>query len=778
MTVTHHNDTQDGSQNGTQNDSEISLIHLFRLEVASQMDMLNNHLLSLEKEGTPDTDMLDALMRAAHSIKGAARIVQIEPVVKVAHSLEDFFMVTRQGILQLSSDHVDVLLLASDFIQRISLLDEVVLLEQAETYEADANTIVLSIEGVLAGALKAQTEVEVEASGAAVSDAEVSGAEGADIEGADIEGLEITDAMISSPVDSNSVNSSPVDSKPVVSKPVISKPAILKPISLEVSEPVAAAQPDKTASVQTSAVGVDKAGQARMIRMSADNLNRLMGLAGESLVESNWLQPFSATLLQLKKQQKGVLSLLQRFEQQEVKAEGKVERKVEEKAILPMTTQRLEQQPSIEISEAIQALQACHELLSDQLSDLDLFSRRFGQLSDRLYREVIASHMCAFEMGTRGYARLVRDLSKSMGKQVSLEIKGLMTQVDRDILEKLDAPITHLLTNAIAHGLERPEARLAAGKPAEGEICIEAVHRSGLLRITVEDDGAGINFDALKQKIVHKGMTPESVVNQLSEAELIEFLFLPGFSTTAQVDQVAGRGYGLDIARSMVQSFGGALQATVIRKSARGAICGTRFQFQLPLTLSVVRSLLLEIADEPYAISLSRISRVLRLHHTQICYSENRPYFSLEGDDHTPTENISLVCARQLLALPDGSPVQSGAAAETWVIVIGEIGNRYGLCVDRVIEEKDLVVRPLDKRLGKVPNVSSAALTEKGDPILILDVVDMLQAAANLSAKLSTGKAVSSTAFATTAPLDAEPLDISSSSVSKVKKVLVVDDSL
>ncbi|MEL6354403.1 MAG: Hpt domain-containing protein, partial [Cyanobacteria bacterium J06627_28] len=333
MTVTHHNDTQDGSQNGTQNDSEISLIHLFRLEVASQMDMLNNHLLSLEKEGTPDTDMLDALMRAAHSIKGAARIVQIEPVVKVAHSLEDFFMVTRQGILQLSSDHVDVLLLASDFIQRISLLDEVILLEQAETYEADANTIVLSIEGVLAGALKAQTEVDVEASGAAVSDVEVSGAEGADIEG-----LEITDAMISSPVDSNSVNSSPVDSKPVVSKPVISKP-----ISLEVSEPVAAAQPDKTASVQTSAVGVDKAGQARMIRMSADNLNRLMGLAGESLVESNWLQPFSATLLQLKKQQKGVLSLLQRFEQQEVKAEGKVERKVErkveEKAILPMTTQ-------------------------------------------------------------------------------------------------------------------------------------------------------------------------------------------------------------------------------------------------------------------------------------------------------------------------------------------------------------------------------------------------------------------------------------------------------
>ena len=212
-------------------------------------------------------------------------------------------------------------------------------------------------------------------------------------------------------------------------------------------------------------------------------------------MESNCLQPFSATLLQLKKQQQGVLSLLQRFEQSEVNAE--------EKALSSVATQQLEQQSCGEVSDAIQELKACHELLSEQLSDLDLFSRRFGQLSDRLYREVIASHMCAFEMGTRGYARLVRDLANSMGKQVSLEIKGLMTQVDRDILEKLDAPITQLLTNAIAHGLERPEDRLAAGKTAEGKIFIEAVHRSGMLLITVEDDGAGINFNALRQKIVH-----------------------------------------------------------------------------------------------------------------------------------------------------------------------------------------------------------------------------------------------------------------------------------
>ncbi|MEL6468964.1 MAG: response regulator, partial [Cyanobacteria bacterium J06623_4] len=512
--------------------------------------------------------------------------------------------------------------------------------------------------------------------------------------------------------------------------------------------------------------------------------------------------------LNLKQQQQSVLSLLQRLDQQVLDQQASDQQALSNLALgnpalgnpalsNPAaasfhTSSALQPSQLTGLNEAIEGIQSCHSLLSEQLSDLELFSRRFGQLSDRLYREVIASHMCAFESGTRGYERLVRDLARELGKQVHLQIEGLTTQVDRDILESLDSPITHLLTNAIAHGIETPEKRLAAGKPESGTVRIEATHRSGMLLITVEDDGKGIDFGQLRQKIVQQGMTPADVVDRLSEAELIEFLFLPGFSTARQVDRVSGRGYGLDIARNMVQSVGGALQA--ISRPGQG----TRFQFQLPLTLSVVRSLLFEIAGEPYAMSLARIGRVLRLQPDQIRYSENKPYFSLadEGEraglsirtstENTGTaENISLVSARQLL----GHPVQTSVATTLCVVILGEPGSRYGLWVDRLLEERDLVVRPLDERLGKVPNVSSAALTEKGEPILIMDVADVLQSAA----KMAAGKSV---AFSSISNLDAIARSSTQSNISsgnftgrtsdqkndamgiRPRRILVVDDSM
>lgn len=707
----------------TQDWSDLSLIGLFRLEVETQMTVITEHLMALENQEAPRSSTLDNLMRAAHSIKGAARIVQVESVVKVAHSLEDFFMAARQNIVQLSSEHVDVLLLATDFISRMSLLEEADLVSQSDTYETDANTIVLSIEGLVTAALKEQSSESV--SSELISSKPIS-SESSSLKSPSLESTssetsasrEVVSESLSSPPPSEPF--SPVATAGETSDSAIDKDSITETAAFKASQ--ASAEPPS----------------ARMIRMSAANLNRLMGLAGESLVESNWLQPFAMSLLQIKRQQQSVLSLLQQAVQQSTETNH--------------------------LDEAIQGIQSCHSLLSEQLSDLDLFSRRFGQLSDRLYREVIASHMCAFEAGCRGYSRLVRDLSRDLGKQVSLEIQGLMTQVDRDILEKLDAPITHLLTNAVAHGIELPADRLAAGKPAEGKIRIEAMHRSGMLVIKVEDDGAGIDFDRLRQKIVHQGMTPADVVDRLNESELIEFLFLPGFSTAQQIDQVAGRGYGLDIARNMVQAVGGSLHAfsPVCASTGGTSAGGTQFQFQLPLTLSVVRSLLLEIAGEPYAMSLARIGRVLKLTADQISYSENKPYFSLDS------ENISLVSARQVLGLP-----AIAVPEQMWVVIIGEPGNRYGLWVDQLLEERDLVVRPLDARLGKVPNVSAAALTEKGEPILILDMADVIQSAARVAA----GTASLLVSLEGGQP---EQPEASAGAASKLqqKRVLVVDDSM
>jgi two-component system, chemotaxis family, sensor histidine kinase and response regulator WspE len=689
--------------------SDLSLMGLFRLEVETQVNELNEHLLKLEKASWEDAPQqassnsrqnsnddlsvknlvknphyrqsLDALMRAAHSIKGAARIVQVEPAVKVAHALEDCFIAAQQGILILTANHVDVLLSGTDLLSRLGSLEESALAEQLPAHEADADAIVLTIETLVSMAERASIPSESIPSAASQS----------------------ADLPLNTDFFACALPSPQTASTPTLNLEVIEKRET--PAELPAEDSV------------------------RMIRISADHLNRLMGLAGESLVEANWLQPFAQSLLQLKRQQQKVIAQLEK-QQQCIEAEGG--------------------QASRSLTEVMPEMQRCHTLLNDRLNDFDLFSQRLGQLSERLHREVIASHMCAFGEGSRGYERLVRDLARTLGKQVSLEITGLNTQVDRDILAKLDTPITHLLTNAVVHGIELPEVRLAQGKPAQGKIHLWAAHRSGLLTIAVEDDGAGIDYIKLRHKIADRGLTTADIAAQLSDFELSEFLFLPGFSTASQVDKFAGRGYGLDLVRTMAQSVRGSLQAIspAIENRETGVASGTRFQFQLPLTLSVVRSLLFEVAGELYAISLSHIARVIKLSYEQIRTSENRPYFSLtdhetsrkRGQDRqnrraskSEGENVSLVLSHQVLALEASihhHNSQSAAQRETLsVIVIGEPGSRYGLCVDRLLEEQDLVVRPLDPRLGKVPNISAVALSEQGTPILLLDVADVLRSA-------------------------------------------------
>ncbi len=742
--------------------SDLSLMGLFRLEVETQVSELNEQLLKLEKSSWGEAgqnssgdsfqkssyhrQLLDALMRAAHSIKGAARIVQVEPAVKVAHALEDCFIAAQQGILTLTAHHVDVLLSGADLLSRLGSLEESALAAQLPTHEADADAVVLAIDTLVSKAERA--------SSTAYS------------------------------IESHPTESHPTESYPTESEPT-SPPIDANFFAAAIPSLVPPSPPISEKREAPADLPVEES--ARVIRMSVDNLNRLMGLAGESLVEANWLQPFAQSLLQLKRQQQKVIAQL---EQQQ---------------------QRLEEsgEPSSRASDSVmQEMQRAHTLLNDQLNDFDLFSRRFGQLSDRLYREVIASHMCAFGEGSRGYERLVRDLARTLGKQVSLEITGLNTQVDRDILAKLDSPITHLLTNAVVHGIELPEVRLAQGKSAQGRIRLWAAHRAGLLTIAVEDDGAGIEYADLRHKIVDRGLTTAEIAEQLSDFELSEFLFLPGFSTASEINKLAGRGYGLDLVRTMAQSVRGSLQAIspVAENRETGQMSGTRFQFQLPLTLSVVRSLLFEVAGELYALSLSHIARVIKLPYEQIRTSESRPYFSLidreisdNRENHRQSakghrenyresrgENISLVLSHQVLALDAAANTNHSRNLQQpemlSVIVIGESGSRYGLCVDRLLEEQDLVVRPLDPRLGKVPNISAAALSEKGNPILMLDVADVLRSAEKIAAgSLSWAKApaaktqsVHASARLSTKASTAEAQSVLSSG----KHVLVVDDSM
>ncbi|RUX47126.1 hybrid sensor histidine kinase/response regulator, partial [Mesorhizobium sp. M7A.F.Ca.US.014.04.1.1] len=309
-------------------------------------------------------------------------------------------------------------------------------------------------------------------------------------------------------------------------------------------------------------------------------------------------------------------------------------------------------------------------------------------------------------------------------------------------------PLGHLLRNAVDHGLEPPEERLAMGKPEEGLIRLEARHNAGLLQIAVVDDGRGIEISKLREAVIARQLATRESADTLSETELLAFLFLPGFSMKAGLTDVSGRGVGLDAVQAMTKEVRGI--TSVSSEFGRG----TRFQLQLPLTLSVLRTLLVEVDGEPYAFPLAAISKTMRLQRMQINLLQGRPHFRLND------RQIGLVTAREVL-----DRGESGSEPDELSVVVVDAGrgDAYGLIVDRFLGERELVIRPLDPRFAKIKDISAAALMEDGSPVLIFDVDDLIR---------SVEKLASSSGFRAVGRAAGGP------EPSRRKRVLVIDDSL
>ena len=466
--------------------------------------------------------------------------------------------------------------------------------------------------------------------------------------------------------------------------------------------------------------------------MSADSLTRLVGLAGESLVEARQLRPFVDSLLALRTTQARLCDTIAALDE-------RIDRgSLDDAALRDGVRHILREQATAVLAG-----------LTRRCEEFESFASRTEDLSSRLHHEVLASRMRPLADGIRGFPRLVRDVSRSLGKQVRLEVRGEQTGVDRDILEKLEAPLSHLIRNALDHGIEPSDRREAAGKPPAGTILLEARHRAGMLQITVTDDGEGIDIGHLKSRAVTLGLVSPQVADQLSAAELLEFLFLPGFSTKSVVSEISGRGVGLDVVQSMTKAFGGSVR--VATQTGRQTV----FTLQLPITMSVIRALLVDIVGEPYAFPLTRIDQILSCRRDDIRTVEGRQYVDRDG------VAIGLVLAAQVLDLKASAvPVADDALS---VVVISDRGQQFGMIVTAFLGERDLEVRPLDPRLGKVPDINSASLLENGDPVLIVDVDDLVRSIDGLLM----GRRLTQVEFARMAE-----------QARRRKRILVVDDSI
>ncbi|MBU9233047.1 hybrid sensor histidine kinase/response regulator [Burkholderia multivorans] len=609
--------------------SHLSLLELYREETRTQTQALSERLLALEA-GEPDAAALEACMRAAHSLKGAARIVGVPLGVDIAGRMEECFVAAQAGTIALSAAHVDVLLAGVDLLVRVG----------------DPHAAPVS-------------PAEIDAFAAALT-----GADGAHT-------MRMPAAAPTPPVVASREHDAAAN-----------EPAGVSIAAPSPGAPHAAAEPAQANRT---------AGAGAMRRVRADTLNRLLSLSGESLVESRWLKPFAESMLRVKRAQRDAARALD--------------------LVYEQFADELDAGVLASMNEVRHMLNDLQRSFAERMDEFDRFERRSTHIAEQLYDEALQCRMRPFGDATRAYPRIVRDLARSLGKQVRFSIVGEATQVDRDILDLLDAPLGHLLRNAIDHGVESPEARRARGKPAEASVTLEARHSAGSLLVSVIDDGPGVDMDALRAAIVRQRLTDDETAARLSDPELLEFLLLPGFSMRDAVTDVSGRGVGLDAVQEMVRSVRGAVRIF----NEPGA--GMRFVLQLPLTLSVIRSLLVEVGGEPYAFPLAHVRRTLELAHEDIDVLEGQPHFPFDG------RRAGLVAAHQLLDA--GEP--DASRASTAVVVVGGEPELYGVAVDRFLGERMLVVQPLDSRLHKIQNIAAGALLENGDPVLIVDVEDLIR---------------------------------------------------
>jgi len=639
---------------------DASLLELFSLEADAQTQVLSAGLLALERNPT-QADQLEACMRAAHSLKGAARIVGVDAGVSVAHVMEDCLVSAQENRLYLQPEHIDALLQGTDLLMRIAT-------------------------------------------------------PGNNVGPADIQGyVALMERLLdpSQPI----VNATPAPAAPepapvIEALPPEPEPEPVPPVSTDLP------RPNKRLTE----------GGERVLRVTAERLNSLLDLSSKSLVETQRLKPYLVSLQRLKRIQSNSARALDTLDGQ-------------------LKTMNLSLEAQEALADTRRLLSEAQALLADKTAELDEFGWQAGQRAQVLYDTALACRMRPFADVLAGQVRMVRDLGRSLGKQVRLEIEGEKTQVDRDVLEKLEAPLTHLLRNAVDHGIEMPEQRVLAGKPAEGLIRLRASHQAGLLVLELSDDGNGVDLERLRGTIVDRHLSPQETALRLSEEELLTFLFLPGFSLRDKVTEVSGRGVGLDAVQHMVRQLRGA----VVLEQTAGQ--GSRFHLEVPLTLSVVRSLVVEVGEEAYAFPLAHIERMCDLAPNDIVQLEGRQHFWHEG------RHVGLVAASQLLQRPPGQSNDETLK----VVVIRERDAVYGIAVERFIGERTLVVLPLDDRLGKVQDISAGALLDDGSVVLIVDVEDMLRSVDKL---LNTGRLeriARRSQQATEAPR---------------KRVLVVDDSL
>jgi two-component system chemotaxis sensor kinase CheA len=362
------------------------------------------------------------------------------------------------------------------------------------------------------------------------------------------------------------------------------------------------------------------------------------------------------------------------------------------------------------ISEQLKAEQGFTGLAVDLFKE----SRNFERKLDELQGGIMEVRMVPLGQNFEKLSRMVRKISRASGKEIELQISGADTELDKLIVEDLADPLMHILRNAIDHGIESPTERTSKGKPPAGQISISAFQKGNHVVIEIDDDGRGLMIEKIKDTALKKGIVEKDHLEDMTQRDLMNLLFLPGFSTSKEVSEISGRGVGLDVVKTNIANLSGMIDVY----SDEGK--GSKFTITLPITLAIIRALIIRVNERIYAVPLNSVLEIINVNVSRVRTIERREVIELRG------ATLPLLRLSDLFGLGES---MAGEGGILYVVVVGLAQNRLGVVVDGVIGQQDIVIKSLGKSLSKVSGIAGATNLASQQTILVLDVGALIEEA-------------------------------------------------
>jgi len=654
-------------------------LDMFFDEAKEYVETLNNGILTLENN-PGDKETIDAVFRAAHSLKGMAATMGFENLTELTHKMENMLDRVREGKLEVRTDFIDLLLQGLDNIQ---FLVEKIRENEGEE-PADVN---------LAGFIKELANYGQQAASKMDNNQD------------DLEAKEADFSLQLSQVEKEELEKRKKDKERIYHLKVVldeqdfqSVRAFMVLKKIEEIGTLFKSVPAKE-EIENSEEPISELDIYALSWLPAEEFKEEVAeVSGADVLNFNEIEN------------------LELEEESSESDEGSLHAEHKVNSFQSSSTVR------VDISKLDTLMNMVGELLINKtrLQSLDIQKSKFNEIIPQLDRVTMELHHIVMQirmvpvgvMFSR-FPRMIRDLSNKMDKEIDFIMEGQETELDRSIIDELSDPLTHLLRNAIDHGIESPEARRAKGKDEEGRIELRAYQKGSEIIIEVKDDGAGIDADKIGRKAVEKGIVGEEELEQLERRDILDFVFHPGFSTASEVTDVSGRGVGMDIVRNVVKKLDGQISI----ESELGK--GSTFTISLPLTLAITQALMITVDGDTFAIPLNAVSETLTISPENIKKVRGKDVIVLRNN------TIPLVSASEIFGSKNIDSFKK--SEEDLSVVILKSGDRFiGLIVEELLNQQEIVIKSLGNYLQDTEYISGATIIGDGDVALIIDVRDIV----------------------------------------------------